>query len=73
MARYPNEPYDSCPSIDAAIEEMEKVREINYTLRENNREYWAKVEELETEVEILKERIAELEQEIATMEKELEH
>lgn len=72
MARYPNEPFDSCPSIDKAIAEMEKIRKINQTLREDARDFYIQLEEKETELAIAYDRIKDLENDLQSAEKELE-
>lgn len=53
MSRYLSEPPYSCPNFDAAIREIEKAREINAILRDDNRTF-------RDELDIAKDRITEL-------------
>lgn len=54
MSRYPGEPEYSCPHFDEAIKAIEKAREINAIMRDDNRAF-------SNELGIAKDRIIELE------------
>jgi chaperonin cofactor prefoldin len=62
--RYENEPRDSCPEIDKAIEHMEATRNINEQLRYDNRT-------LDLRIDAADERIAQLEEEITELKEKL--
>lgn len=69
--RYPNEPEDSCPHIDWIIEELEKTRKINETLREDAQRFYTDLCEAETKIGLLEERVDDLEDQLNETMKEL--
>lgn len=85
--RYDGEPRDSCPTIDAAIDQfaeirgclqkaensLESTRDINETLRMDNRQFEKDIEEKDIKIEELEDEVRSRDERIAELETELQH